>query len=308
MIIKIIVLIFVNLIGAVTYPLGKISFNYGNPLFLTGIRMVIAGLLLIAFEWKRKQLNVIFSRQFVVLMLALSFFNVFFTNCLQFWTLNHTTASKAIIIFNTSPFIAAIFSYFLFGELMTCKKVFALIIAFLGFLPVILSKQDASTIAHPIPAWETSGLLLIAAISSVIGWLVMKRLLQVTNCSLIFANGMSMLLGGLLFFPTSWYTEGSNWYAITNVSMTALLMLALIFANNIVNYNAYAYFLKFFSATLMFLISFTSPLFALFFGWLFLGEKIGISFGATIIIVGIGLVMYYQEEKRLQEKHEPFLK
>ena len=301
MIQKILLLILVNFIGAVTYPIGKLSFAYGHPIFLTGIRMVLAGfgLLFFVFFTDKKTVGR-FSKKVVYLLIGLSLCNVFLTNWLQFWALQYTTAGKAIFIFNMSPFIAALFSYFIYNERMTIKKLLALIISFVGFLPILISNAyDHIPLKHFLFINIAEVALLLAAIISVIGWFIMKELLQTSNCSLVFANGLSMLAGGIVFFPISYLSEGANWYSITHVYKISGLLAVLIIANNIINYNAYAYFLRHISATLIFLISFTGPLFALFFGWLFLGEKIGISFLITIIVVGIGLAMYYQEEKRL---------
>ena len=302
MISKIILLILVNFIGAVTYPIGKLSFAYGHPIFLTGIRMLLAGFSLLFFVFFTDKKTVgRFTKHVVYLLIGLSLCNVFLTNWLQFWALQYTTSGKAIFIFNMSPFIAAIFSYFIYGERMTVKKLFALIISFVGFLPVLVS-----TTYNHVPLKQflfidiAEAALFLAAIISVIGWFIMKELLQTTNCSVVFANGLSMVLGGIVFFPVSYLSEGANWYSLSHAYKISGLLLVLIIANNIINYNAYAYFLKYISPTLIFLISFTGPLFALFFGWLFLGEKIGISFLVTIIVVGIGLMMYLQEEKRLQ--------
>ena len=299
MIHNILLLILVNVISALTYPIGKLSFNYGNPLFLTGVRMIVAGFLLAIFEyfWTRKTFKV--TKQFIVQLLALSFFNVFLTNCLQFWALDYTTASKAIFIFNMSPFIAAVLSYFIYGETMSYKKIIALVIAFAGFLPVLFFGNANYSTQNLIDLPEVA--LVIAALVSVIGWFIMKQLLQVTSCSFIMINGLSMLIGGLLFFPVSFFTEGPQWYYSSNILMASAYLAILIIANNFINYNAYAYFLKYLSPTLIFLISFTGPLFTLFFGWLFLGEKIGYSFLFTIIIVGYGLYLYYNEEIRLQK-------
>lgn len=300
MLYKTLLLVAVNFIAAVTYPLGKLSFNYANPFFITGIRMVIAGILLTAFSYLYFGFRFKINKSFIVLFCALAFLNVFFTNALQFWALDHTSSNKAIMIFNMSPFIAAIFSYFLYGEKMTLKKMFALIIAFGGFLPILIFTPDRASPAF-IPAISSAELaLLIAAVASVMGWLIMKKIIETSRCSILMANGLSMIAGGLLFFPLSWYTEGPAWYTISNFYMVTVLTLVLIIANNIINYNAYAYFLKYLSATFLFLLSFSGPLFALFFGWLFLRETISLSFIISIIIVGIGLFMYYQEEKKIE--------
>ena len=300
MIKKIILLIFVNFIAAITFPVGKLALCYANPFFLTGMRMVIAGILLLLYERFTHKKYPVFTKKFIILLLALSFFNVFFTNCLQFWALQYTTSAKATFIFNMSPFIAAVLSYFLYGETMTIRKVVALAISFIGFFPILISDSAQFTNLKTFLFIDIAeATLFIAALTSVLGWFIMKRLLQTTQCSLVFANGASMFLGGSLFFPLAWYTQGPHWYHVSNIPFTAFLLLLLIIANNIINYNAYAYFIKHISATLMFLISFTGPLFALFFGWWFLGEKIGISFLITTVIVGVGLTLYYREEKRI---------
>jgi drug/metabolite transporter (DMT)-like permease len=305
MLLQIILLIIANAISAVTYPIGKLTFQYGSPLFLTGVRMLLGGVLLVVYAHviNKQSPQSAWNKKFLLLLLGLSFLNIFFTNLLQFWALNYLSAGKAIFIFNTAPFISAVLSYFLYNEKMTTKKVIALGIAFIGFLPIILSSSGiAQPHAQNIPYGLPEIALVIGAIASVCGWLVMKKILQVSPISVPMINGLSMLIGGIFFFPASYFIEGPQWNTVTNIPYLSLLIFILIIANNVVAYNCYGYFLKYLSATLLFLVSFTNPLFAVIFGWLFLGEPIGISFLITSVIVSIGLWMYYQEEERLAEQ------
>ena len=76
------------------------------------------------------------------------------------------------------------------------------------------------------------------------------------------------------------------------IGYTSLLILIA----NIIFYNFYAHLLKKYSATFMSFVGFTAPLFAAFFGWVFLGETISRSFFVSVFVVGLGLYIFYRAE------------
>jgi drug/metabolite transporter (DMT)-like permease len=70
----------------------------------------------------------------------------------------------------------------------------------------------------------------------------------------------------------------------------------MIFIANILFYNLYGYLLKRYTATFLSFAGFVTPLFAAYFEWLFFGALMPIEFFITIIIVGFGIYLFYQEE------------
>jgi drug/metabolite transporter (DMT)-like permease len=134
----------------------------------------------------------------------------------------------------------------------------------------------------------------------------------------MFANGIAMLGGGLLALPTSLVFEGIPtltipatskqggfifghllYYTtpyIASIGTCVILGISLILIANVIGYNLQSFLLRTYTATFLSFAGFITPLFAAFYGWLFLGELVSWDFFATIMIVFIGLYLFYRQE------------
>lgn len=300
-------LFLLNAISGATYPIAKAALAYAPALFMTAFRMLIGGLLIIAFEWWRGRCRYRFDRQGIILLIALTLFNVYLTNVLQFWALNYVGAGKAAFIANLTPFISALFAYFIFREKFSAQKMAGLLIGFLSFMPLIMYQSPQETIAETAASvgyWPEIA-LVVSTFMSVFGWLAMKKLMQIrTNC-IGMANGLSMVLGSFLFFPTSWITETKELFPVTQIPYFLLCTLGLIIVNNIVAYNGFAFLMSRYTTTLLFFGGFLNPLFASIYGWYFLGEKITWPFYVAILGVVAGLVLFFLDEQRSKNQSKP---
>ncbi|BDC34550.1 S-adenosylmethionine/S-adenosylhomocysteine transporter [Candidatus Dependentiae bacterium Noda2021] len=296
-------LVLLNAITGATYPIAKAALNFAPAIFMTAMRMFIAGILIIGWEWLRGSCRYKFDKQGVALLAALVLFNVYLTNVLQFWALNYVGAGKAAFIANLTPFISALLAYFFFKESFSVKKLIGLSIGFLSFIPLIISQptvEAAVETASRVGYWPEIA-LVVSTLMSVLGWLAMKRLMQVqTNC-IMMANGLSMLIGSFLFFPTSWAVETRDLFPVSNVPYFLLSMAGLIFVNNLVSYNGFAFLMGRYSTTLLFFGGFLNPLFASLYGWYFLGEEITWQVYVAVAGVVVGLILFYLDEKKANE-------
>jgi drug/metabolite transporter (DMT)-like permease len=290
-------LILLNALGGATYPLAKAALQYAPLLFMTGVRMFIAGLLLIAFEWWRGNLQW-YTKKTWYLLILLALFNVYITNALQFWALNYVDAGKAAFIYNLTPFISAFFAYLIFKQALGFKKMAGLLIGFVSFIPLILYQSPQEVVSESFSGFKylPEIALLLGAVSSVFGWMIMKQLYDSKSCTIVSANGISMFLGSFLFFPTIWLLQSQNFFPVSNYAMFAVYLVALIFANNIIAYNGFAFLMKRYSTTLLFFAGFLTPLFATLYGWLFLGEKVTWHFLVAALGVSVGLFLFYKAE------------
>jgi drug/metabolite transporter (DMT)-like permease len=139
--------------------------------------------------------------------------------------------------------------------------------------------------------------VLGAVLCSVYGWILLKKIISEYKYSPIMANGIAMTIGGILALTHS-YISGENWQPVpvSNYKPFILYSLTMCLISNIICYNLYGYLLKRFSANFMSFFGLVTPIFASFFGWLFLAETITWHFFASIAMFSIGLVLFYQEE------------
>lgn len=303
-----ILVIILYLLFASTFTLGKAALTYVSPFLFIGIRMTIGGALLLAYLFF-SQKRVTFERRDRGLFLQMIFFHIFLSYTLEFWGLEQVNSAKVCLLYNLSPFITALFSYFLFAERLTMRQVCGLIIGFTGFLPILVAQTPSEEMFWNIAFFSAYEIAIICSvISSAYGWVTMKSLVH-RGYSFVFVNGIGMLGGGILSLALSLIKEG--WPVMKQQPeiavkgfdflygpfvMLSFYTIALIIVANIICYNLYGYLLSRYSPTLLSFAGFMTPLFGLFLGWFFLGEVITWHYFATVGFVFFGLYLFYKDQ------------
>jgi len=285
-----------------TFIFGKAALSYCEPIFFTGVRMFLAGAILIIYYYFHhpQKFKEYVQLQYIRFWLVLAVFNIYLTNVLDFWGLKTLSAAKTSFILSLSPFFAVLFSYIIFGERMTMRKLIGLAIGFIGFIPILLHRTQAEELLGGISFLSWAELSVLgAAIASALGWNIMRHSIHRKAYPLVLSNAISMLIGSLMVFPTSLVLEQWHPIPVTNYTKFVVYILIVVFISNIMTYNLYALLLKRYTATFLSLAGFMTPLFAALIGWIFLGEIVGWHFFVSTLIVFCGLFIFYQEELRL---------
>ena len=189
------ILIFVlyAFLGA-TFTIGKEALLYVPPIFFIGLRMVIAGLLLLGYVkfYKKQSFKFKFKLSHLYWILAVAFFQFYLSFTLEFVSLKYLTSAKTCLLYNLSPIITALLSYFVFKEFMTMKKWAGLGIGFLGFFPLLLAQAPSDeNILGTIGFISIPELLMFGAVvTSCISWIAMKKLTKEYKYCLFFINGL----------------------------------------------------------------------------------------------------------------------
>jgi len=199
--------------------------------------------------------------------------------------------------------MSAIYSYFFFNETIRGRKLYGLIIGFLGMIPILLTTSSTEQIMGEISFISLAEIAVIVSVAlHSYSWVVMRKLVRDKSYSPVMVNGVTMAAGGILALLTSMITEG--FFPVTNAVPFAGWLAAVIIISNIVCYNLYGHLLRRYSATFLSFAGFLCPLFAAFYGWWLLGEKITWHFYLSSILVFIGLYLFYQEEKKKLQESE----
>src|SRR4029079_5711305 len=111
---------------------SKILLYFTTPIFLTGIRMTIAGALLLWYQYFYAHEHFDFKRKDFWLFLQVAFFGIFFAYSLRHWALEEVSAAKTLFLYNAAPFMSSLYSYFIFKERMSRKKWVGLFIGCIG--------------------------------------------------------------------------------------------------------------------------------------------------------------------------------
>ena len=293
------VVIFMYAVWSSVFSLGKMTLQYCPPLFLTGARMFLAGLLLLAFLAIFKRSSFKLNRIQIFSIALLSFFSIYLTNALEFWGLQYLSAAKTCFIYSLSPFFAALFSYLHFKEKMNRNKWIGLGIGFLGFIPVLLTQTGSEELLNAFSFFSWPALAVMgAALCSVYGWVVLRLVVKDHAISPLMANGASMLFGGLLAFGHSFLVEDWNPIPVQPQNFAPFLQgtLLMTLISNIVCYNLYGMLLKRFTATFLSFMGLLSPIFASINGLVFLGEPISWTIVLSTGVVCLGLWIVYRAE------------
>ena len=300
-----ILVIILYLLFASAFTLGKAALAYVSPFLFIGIRMTVGGALLLAYLFLSKK-RVTFEKKDSRLFLQIIFFHIFLSYTLEFWGMEQVNSAKVCLLYNLSPFITALFSYFLFAERLTMRQVCGLIIGFAGFLPILIAQTPTEEMFWNIAFFSVYEIAIsISVISSAYGWVTMKNLVH-RGYSFIFVNGIRMLGGGILSLVLSLIKEGwpimkQQPDIVLNGFCSPFMMLsfytmALIIIANIICYNLYGYLLSRYSPTFLSFSGFMTPLFGAFLGWFFLGEVITWHYFATVGFVFFGLYLFYRNQ------------
>ncbi len=301
---------------AATFTFSKAVLLYAKPIFFIAIRMVFAGVILLLYSYFFSHKQPFLKKKDRGLFIQIILFHIYFAYVFEVLALVYVTSAKACLLYNLSPFITALFSYFLFKERLTRIQWLGLTIGFAGFLPILMVQEPLEALAnHFISLPEL--LLIFSTIVTSYGWIIMKKLTNTRGYSPVFVNGVGMLGGGLLALITSllWektpkiYGAGAESIGYLNKILPIAISseiagyimfgwytLLLIIIGNVISYNLYGHLLAHYSATFLSFAGFITPLFAALFGWFFLNEQVSWYFFVTIIIVFFGLYLFYKEE------------
>jgi drug/metabolite transporter (DMT)-like permease len=284
------------------FTIGKIALQFSAPLFFTGIRMIIAGVILLTYYCFTYKSSLILTKKQWLYIFAVGLFGIYITNASEFWGLQYVSAGKSSLICCFYPIITAIISWILFSEKMTRKKIIGLLIGTLGFIPVFMGEKPIEDISGFIGGISYAEIALLgSAIATAIGWLIAREAIKFTHINIIVLNAISMLLGGIISLIHSYYSEPWHPFPIYDRGNFLLSLIIIIISSNILSYNLHGYLLKKFTATYISFANLIDPIFASFFGWVFLGEVLNCNFWLSMICVGIGLSLYYRENLRLKE-------
>lgn len=307
-----VLILFLYMLLASTFTLGKALLFYLQPLFCIGVRMLISGILLLGYSYVRGfQFRA--TAQTYWLLAQVILFHIYIAFVFEFWAMQYTSSIKAALIFNLSPFATAFVAFIAERELLSKQKVVGLLIGLVGMIPLFWVTSQCETPVELPSGFSWPELALICAvIAGSYGWILVARLMKRHSVTPILTNGIGMFGGGLLslissllfetypyWHPTVRCVEGPSVLNSPHLSPIVAIFLymgALILIANILVYNIYGYLLARYSATFLSFAGFSCSLFAALFGWLFLGESLSWGLALAFVFIVIGLFIFYKDE------------
>lgn len=203
---------------------AKIGFEYAPPIFLSGLRFTLAGMLLMPVIWAR-HLSLLTALRHWKFMLLFAFLQTFLQYGLFFMGLDKVPGATAAIIIGGGPLFVAIMAHFTINnDRMTLRKIIAILLGLSGVVFISLTKGELTSDAPGF--YQGVGLLLL---SNLVGGstniLVVKRKY---NISPVVLTSFANFTGGIMLLLTSFIVEKPVITTYPPQFYAALLWLAFI--------------------------------------------------------------------------------
>lgn len=289
--------LFLNFIYAIGYPMTKAALKHGEPLFLTALCMFIGGSGLLGYQYYVDRTAFTVPRNYFMPLFLSGIFNSYLTNFFELYGIMRMDSSIAAFMFNLSPFIAAIMGYLFYKETLNVTKWSALIIACFGLLFIIGADSHDYLFDHVLYVSWPEIALLCANVSTVYGSFILQDFVRNKSYSSFMTNGLTMLIGGGFAIAHSVFAETWNPVPAYNLWPYVGWLLVMVLLFNFLTYEMYTYFSRFYTITFLNLSGFTIPLFTVLIDWIWYGTTASWRFWTASAFVFFGLYLFYKDEK-----------
>ena len=279
----------VCLIWGTTYLAIKVALETIPPFLLGGIRYVIAGSALMAFQAMRGE-PLPTTREWRRLA-WLGFLMIGLGNGGVNWGEQYLASGITAVMIGTSPFwMVAVDAFFPDGRTFSRRQALGMVLGFLGIVILVwpdlaLGDGDRWTVLVGILALQVACLGWSISSSYTKRHALQHSVLSVASVQMFF-GGISMLAAG---------TAIGEWEALSFNGRTVSALVYLTLAGSIIAFAAYSYALRHLPIATVSLYTYVNPVIAVLLGTILLGEPFRVSMvvAAAIIVTGIAVVRFY---------------
>ena len=274
----------VALSSSSTIPPGKVG-----PFLLAAVRFGLAGALLFAFCRWRGYWRPIPSRDRRAFV-ALGTFGIAFTYGVFYGGIRFTTATETTLLVAAEPVLIALLARAVLGERMRATQISGMLVGLAGVYLIVMRGLTPTLQGTAVANAVVTGALVFEALSSVIG----KRLTQSYPGLQVAALGM--LIGAAVLLPFAVHETIAHHVGLPGpVEVLAIVYLTLVCSA--LCYGIWYLLLPRFSLSSMAAFLFIQPVLGPVYGYLLLGERMGIwtILGGGLVMLGVWLVAAYTE-------------
>ncbi len=271
-----------------------------TPFFMAVMRLIPAGILvlLVAAIGKRQQPQSWQAWAWISLFALVdgTLFQGFLATGLV-----RTNAGLGSVMIDSQPLAVALLSAWLFKERIGAIGICGLILGVLGIscigLPIDwLSQVATSPLASQFDLAQLFNrgewLMLLAALSMAVGTILIPFVTKYVDP--VVATGWHMIIGGIPLVFGSLYLESDRWSALTGYDWLAIAY-STIFGSAIA-YGLFFYFAAQGNLTSLSSLTFLTPVFALLFGSLFLGESLDLLQWCGVCLTLVSILLINQRD------------
>jgi drug/metabolite transporter (DMT)-like permease len=275
------VYILVCLIWGTTWFAIKLGLDSFPPFFSAGVRFLVAcAVFTVIVYWKKYPLPM--DALSVKLYLFIGFFSYVIPFGIIYWSEQYIASGLASVIFAIYPFSVIIWSKLLLrNEEISPNRIFGMIIGFIG---IVVLFSDALNLDITMQFWGMIGAILNALMQSFV-MVIVKKYGQKLHP--VAVNFYPMLIGGIGLLLLSFFVENLHTLKFSAQGVGTILFLGIF--GSVITFTSYYWLLKKINILMLSVISFITPVVALYTGWLFLHELLTKSqlLGSIIALAGV---------------------
>ena len=290
-----------TLIGAIAWGLSGACGQYlmndsaVSPIYLTALRMMIAGLVLTLFAFLKqpKQFReVVKSPKIMGRMLFFGIFGLMLCQLTYLFAIHSSNAGTATVLQYTCPILIVIYVSLKEKTVPTIMEFVAIVFALVGTFVITTHGNPFNLSLSP------SGLFwgIISAFAYALYTLLPGKLIRQWGSLIV--TGLGLLSGGILFyFGTASWQYTIQWQPYTFIAFIGIIGIGTIFA-----YSLYLEGVSLIGPVQGSLLASAEPISSVFFSIILLGEIFqGIDIvGIVLILIAVYLITM---KEQLQEKH-----
>ena len=290
-----------TLIGAISWGLSGACGQYlmndsgVSPIYLTALRMVIAGLVLTLFACLKqpKQFReVVKSPKIMGRMLFFGIFGLMLCQLTYLFAIHSSNAGTATVLQYTCPILIVIYVSLKEKTVPTIMEFVAIVFALVGTFVITTHGNPFNLSLSP------SGLFwgIISAFAYALYTLLPGKLVRQWGSLIV--TGLGLLSGGILFyFGTASWQYTIQWQPYTFIAFIGIIGIGTFFA-----YSLYLEGVSLIGPVQGSLLASAEPISSVFFSIILLGEIFqGIDIvGIVLILIAVYLITM---KEQLQEKH-----
>ncbi len=267
-----------------------------SPFFLAAVRLIPAGILLVALAgWLGKPQPQGWRAWLWISLFALvdgTMFQGFLALGLM-----QTGAGLGSLLIDSQPLAVAVLAFLLYKERIGKSAILGLLIGIVGIGLIGLPSELLSDLVAGdlVKIWEagifTIGewFMLGASLSMAVGTILIRPVVQ--QADPVMATGWHMILGGLpLLGISSWMESAHQWQDISAWGWLGMAYMTIM--GSAIAYGLFFYFASTGNLTTLSALTFSTPVFALLFSRIFLNEYLTLVqwFGVSLTLGSIYLV------------------
>ena len=268
-------------IWGATFLCIEIALDDFSPIAIAAYRTILAAVLLIIICFWRGQ-SISLEKRSIILLLCIGTLNTVVPFTLIGWGQKSIDSATASILLATSPFATLLLSHFMTADdRFSWHKLLGLVLGFCGVL-VLFAKgllEGGGTFSGMMA-------VVIAAFCYALAGILIRRLPEMP--SMVVAAG-TLCCGGIIMLPmVLWFSPPWN-QSVQLETLAAVIFLAI--GPTAIGYVLRAQIIKFNGAIFMSTVGYLIPLFAVFWGWVFIDTRPTLPMLVALVLILSGIAM-----------------